>query len=160
MPRLSLARLTPRRMLHLPSRTVRLRLTLLYSGLFLVSGAVLLAFTYLLVRRGGPDLVVAGGGRHGPAGPRALKEALANPDVARYVRHVAQQQYARAVSLHADDLHQLLVRSGTAVAIMTVLSIALGWLVAGRVLRPLRAMTVTTRQISERNLHERLALAG
>ena len=43
---------------------------------------------------------------------------------------------------------------------MAVISIALGWLVAGRVLRPLRAMTATTRQISERNLHERLALAG
>ena len=43
---------------------------------------------------------------------------------------------------------------------MTVVSIALGWLVAGRVLRPLRAMTATTRQISERNLSERLALQG
>ena len=43
---------------------------------------------------------------------------------------------------------------------MTVVSIALGWLVAGRVLRPLRAMTATTRQISERNLNERLALSG
>ena len=45
-----LAGLAPRRMLHLPSRTVRLRLTLLYSGLFLVSGLVLLAITYLLFR--------------------------------------------------------------------------------------------------------------
>ena len=70
------------------------------------------------------------------------------------------QQYARALRLHADDLHQLLVRSGIALAIMTVVSIALGWLVAGRVLRPLRAMTATTRQISERNLDERLALSG
>jgi two-component system sensor histidine kinase VanS len=43
---------------------------------------------------------------------------------------------------------------------MTVGSIALGWLVAGRVLRPLRAMTATTRQISEHNLNERLALSG
>jgi two-component system sensor histidine kinase VanS len=43
---------------------------------------------------------------------------------------------------------------------MTVVSIALGWLVAGRVLRPLRAMTATTRQISERNLDQRLALSG
>ena len=43
---------------------------------------------------------------------------------------------------------------------MTAVSIALGWLVAGRVLRPLRAMTATTRQISERNLNERLALSG
>ena len=161
MPRLSLARLTPRRMLHLPSRTVRLRLTLLYSGLFLVSGTVLLAITYVLVRRAsGPDLVVAGGNPNGPTGPRALKDALANPDIARYVRHVAEQQYARALSLHAEDLHQLLVRSGIALAIMTVVSIVLGWLVAGRVLRPLRAMTASTRQISERNLHERLALSG
>ena len=39
-------------------------------------------------------------------------------------------------------------------------SVLLGWLVAGRVLRPLRVMTTTTRQISERNLHERLALDG
>jgi two-component system sensor histidine kinase VanS len=148
-------------MLQLPSRTVRLRLTLLYSGLFLVSGAVLLGITYFLVRRSSrPDLIVPGGSAHGPTGPRALKEALANPDVARYVRHVAEQQYARALQLHTEDLHQLLVRSGIALAIMTVVSLALGWLVAGRVLRPLRAMTATTRQISERNLHQRLALPG
>ena len=40
------------------------------------------------------------------------------------------------------------------------LSVALGWLVAGRVLRPLRTMTAATRRISEDNLHERLALPG
>ena len=34
---------------HLPRRTVRLRLTLVYGGLFLVSGAALLAITYALV---------------------------------------------------------------------------------------------------------------
>jgi two-component system sensor histidine kinase VanS len=140
--------------------SVRQRLTLLYSGLFLASGTALLAITYFLFeRRSRPDLIVAGG-TAGPNGPRALKEALANPDVTRYVRHAAEQQYARAVSANHDELHQLLVRSGIALAIMTVVSIALGWLIAGRVLRPLRAMTATTRQISERNLHERLALDG
>jgi hypothetical protein len=67
-------------MLHLPSRTVRLRLTLLYSGLFLVSGAVLLAITYLLFRsRTGPNLIVATGSSHGSTGPRALNKVLANP---------------------------------------------------------------------------------
>jgi two-component system, OmpR family, sensor histidine kinase VanS len=45
-------------------------------------------------------------------------------------------------------------------AVMTAASIALGWLIAGRVLRPLRTMTMATRQISERNLSERLAVAG
>ena len=161
MPRLSLTRLAPRRILLLPARTVRLRLTLLYSGLFLLSGAVLLAITYVLLRRSSrPDLVVAGGGANGAAGPPALTKALANPDVARYVRRGAEQEYSRALQAHTETLHQLLVRSGIALAIMTVFSIALGWLVAGRVLRPLRAMTAATRQISEHNLDQRLALSG
>lgn len=43
---------------------------------------------------------------------------------------------------------------------MTVVSVAAGWLVAGRVLRPLRVMTATTRRISAGNLHERLAFHG
>jgi two-component system, OmpR family, sensor histidine kinase VanS len=148
-------------MRHLPPRTVRRRLTLLYSSLFFVSGAALLAITYILVRRsGGPDLIIPTGSRDGSTSPGALSKALARPDVARYVRHLGEQQYARALHLRAEDLHQLLVRSGIALAIMTVVSIALGWLIAGRVLRPLRAMTSSTQKISERNLHERLALSG
>jgi two-component system, OmpR family, sensor histidine kinase VanS len=157
MPRLSLARLAPRRLLHLPSRTVRLRLTLLYSGLFLASGVALLATTYLLFRSNtGVDLIVPTGTPHRSASPGALNHVLANPDVARNVR----QMYAGAVERETHGLHQGLIQSGIALAIMTVVSIALGWLVAGRVLRPLRAMTATTRQISERNLNERLALSG
>ncbi|HEY2479753.1 MAG TPA: HAMP domain-containing sensor histidine kinase [Solirubrobacterales bacterium] len=133
-------------MARLPAPTVRLRLTLLYGGLFLVSGAALLAITYLLFRRAtGVDLIV----------PSLEPESLSP-----HLRHVVESKFAGLEHRHADDLHQLLVRSGIALAIMTVASIALGWLVAGRVLRPLRTMTATTRQISERNLHERLALAG
>jgi signal transduction histidine kinase len=41
-----------------------------------------------------------------------------------------------------------------------VISVGLGWLMAGRVLRPLRTMTATARRISAQNLHERLALEG
>src|SRR5262245_45277596 len=141
MPRFSLARLTPRWLLHLPSRTVRLRLTLLYGGLFLVSGVALLAIMYLLFRQNtGVDLIVPSGTRH----PDPLDE----------------QKYRQLVQRSSVDLHQGLLQAGIALAIMTVVSVALGWLVAGRVLRPLRAMTATTRQISERNLHERLALSG
>lgn len=162
MRRLSLARLTPHRMLHLPSRTVRLRLTLLYSGLFLVSGAMLLAITYFLFRQatGINLIVVPTGTSQGSSGPASLKHLLANPEVARYVRHVAESRFAGLEQGRGAELHQLLVQSGIALAIMTVVSIALGWLVAGRVLRPLRAMTASARQISERNLHERLALSG
>jgi hypothetical protein len=39
-------------------------------------------------------------------------------------------------------------------------SLAVGWLVAGRFLRPLRTITATTREISATNLHERLNLTG
>jgi len=35
-----------------------------------------------------------------------------------------------------------------------------GWLVVARVPRPLRTITATTQQISEANLHDRLALPG
>jgi signal transduction histidine kinase len=129
---------------HLPRRTVRLRLTLLYGSLFLVSGAALLAITYGLVRNalsspvvtsGSPLQNTSGGIVHGHP-----------PDSFR-----AQQ---------AADLHQLLVQSAIALAIMAVVSVGLGWLVAGRALRPIRTMTATTRQISERSLNERLALEG
>ncbi len=157
MSRLSVARLAPRRMLHLPSRTVRLRLTLLYSGLFLVSGVALLATTYLLFRGNtGVDLIVPTGNPHRSANPGALNHVLANPQAIRNVR----QMYAGAVERDTHGLHQGLLLSGIALAIMTAVSVALGWLVAGRVLRPLRTMTATTRQISERNLNERLALSG
>jgi two-component system sensor histidine kinase VanS len=157
MPRLSLARLAPRRLLHLPLRTVRLRLTLLYSGLFLASGVALLATTYLLFRTStGVDLIVPTGTPHGSTSPGAHNGALPNPDAVRQVR----QMYAAAVARNTHGLHQGLIQSGIALAIMTAVSIALGWLVAGRVLRPLRTITATTRQISERNLNQRLALSG
>ena len=61
---------------------------------------------------------------------------------------------------HPIELNQLIVVSGIALAIMTVVSAALGWVVAGRVLAPLRTMTAATRRISEENLHERLAMRG
>jgi two-component system sensor histidine kinase VanS len=147
MPRLSPARLTPRRLLHLPSRTVRLRLTLLYGGLFLVSGFALLATMYLIFRAGtGVDLIVPPVTGHRSIGPADLNEV--------------RRMYAASVKRNTADLHRGLIQSGIALAIMAVVSIALGWLVAGRVLRPLRVMTAATRQISERNLNERLALSG
>ncbi len=145
MRRPSLAGVAPQRWLHLPSRTVRLRLTLLYGGLFFISGLVLLAITYLIFRRASRvNLIVPNGPTHRAA---ALDSAT-------------ELRYAELVRHSTDALHHGLLRSVIVLAIMTVVSIALGWLIAGRVLRPLRAMTATTRQISERNLNERLALAG
>jgi len=58
------------------------------------------------------------------------------------------------------DAGEFLIASCTLLVALVGASVLIGWLVAGRVLRPLRVMTAATRQISERNLHERLALAG
>lgn len=43
---------------------------------------------------------------------------------------------------------------------MAVLSIWLGWIIAGRALRPLRTITNAAREISASNPHPRLALQG
>jgi signal transduction histidine kinase len=136
---------------HLPRRTVRLRLTLLYGALFIVSGAALLTITYVLVVHSTRnELFVrrAGTGTPGLAnGPRVLLVQAAQ------IKRQAEAQ-------HNHELHQLLIESGLALAIMSVLSLLAGWVMAGRVLTPLRTMTETTQRISEANLDQRLALGG
>ncbi|HVW33810.1 MAG TPA: HAMP domain-containing sensor histidine kinase [Acidimicrobiia bacterium] len=57
-------------------------------------------------------------------------------------------------------LHELVVKSLQALALMALASIGLGWVLAGRVLDPLHRMTATARKLSEENLHERIALDG
>jgi signal transduction histidine kinase len=132
--------------LRLPARTVRLRLTVLYGSLFTLSGAILLAITYLLVVQFTDRLRVTTGlnGTHGV--PFGSTPPMPSP--------------AAVSHLHNSYQHQLPLLSGIALAIMAIVSVWLGWLMAGRVLRPLRSMTATTRRISQENLHERLHLAG
>lgn len=143
---------------------MRLRLTLLYGALFLISGTVLLAITYLLVRHNTHSFVLV----KAPSGAHHTQQQLttggrhliaSSPASAQLA---AQTQQARAQAAHDQtaELHQLLIQSAIALAFMAVISIALGWLVAGRVLRPLRTIAQTTREISEHNLHRRLAIHG
>ena len=132
---------------YLPLRTVRMRLTLLYGALFLLSGAVLLAITYGLAWKATRPQVAPGIPHNTVIVSKQKQAELA-------------QQNATEVHQRAADMHQLLASSGIALLIMVVLSIAMGWLVAGRVLRPLRTMTAATQRISEQNLHERLAVTG
>lgn len=132
------ARLVPGGWLRLPRRTARLRLTLLYSGLFLLAGTVVIVATYLLFARGG---VV-----------RTAVSAVPGPPGATRIDPVTAQ--------HNADLGRLLGVSWLALAAATVASAPLGWFAAGRVLRPVRTITDTARTISAGNLHERLALEG
>jgi signal transduction histidine kinase len=59
---------------------------------------------------------------------------------------------------HGIGPYQLLVGSAVAVAILIPIALAAGWFVAGRFLRPLRAITATAKAISAGNLHQRLNL--
>lgn len=196
---------------RLPRRSVRLRLTLLYGVVFLLSGAALLATTYFLVEAatgsafivhgkdgvtfagyqigsvppqapsGKPETIGNGqglsitahgsGGQHGSAtaaggyaATTTNKNAPLTPkQLAQQGKVLAQQQRELVALAHAyqsKELHQLLVESGVALGIMVLVSVLLGWLVAGRVLRPLRSITATTRDISVSNLHERLDVHG
>lgn len=160
---------------RLPRRTVRLRLTLLYGGSFLVSGAALLAVTYALVVNAtnafvfkGQNGITVGVSETKSPRPHGTAPAGLSHSAGGHVEKLtpaqaqaqAEQMQALAQRQHAAVLHQLLEQSGIALAIMAVLSIALGWIVAGRILRRLRTITAMAREISATNLHERLALAG
>jgi signal transduction histidine kinase len=124
-----------------PRRTIRARLALFYFGAFVVSGIILLVATVALWE-GGSTTSVARAPRPGAA--RSALSAAALPQV----------------SQHRADLHHLFVAAGTALVLLAVLSIAFGWLAAGRFLQPLRIITSATREISATNLNERLRLDG
>ncbi len=113
-------------------RTVRMRLTALYCVLFVLSAVVLLAITNGVGSSTSQTTTVTSGG--------------------------AQQGRTVAVQAQTATSHQYLLGSAIALGVMVVVSVAAGWVVAGRVLRPLRVMTATTRRISADSLHERLAI--
>jgi signal transduction histidine kinase len=85
--------------------------------------------------------------------------ALSVRQLAQSVHQLTQAGTIQAAQ-RATDAHQLLVNSGLALAIVAVLAVGAGWLVAGRMLRPIRTITRTARRISSTSLHERLALDG
>src|SRR5215469_7067486 len=152
---------SPRRW-RLPRRTVRLKLTLLYGALFLASGAALLAVTYVLVEHRLPAAISAQGQVTGGGSVKEFCALNGSGPVGTSTLPVGgcSNLIATLNAQRSTELNQLLEESGIALAIMTVVSIGLGWLVAGRVLRPLRTMTSAARRISARNLHQRLALDG
>ncbi|MDE3132159.1 MAG: HAMP domain-containing protein [Acidobacteriota bacterium] len=143
--------------MRLRARTIRLRLTLIYGGVFLVSSAALLTVGYLLVRHNldhrhsfRSEVVGLGSALYRsifgyPPGPPA-------PDIRAF-----QAGYHQAV---AAALHRLLLEYVGALVVMTGVSVALGWWIAGRALAPLRAITATAQRVSGQNLGERIALQG
>jgi signal transduction histidine kinase len=130
-----------------PRLTIRLRLTLVYGGLFVAADLLLLGATYLLVSRQLHSTAAFVQTVNNSSGPEA------DP------RTVASQVTDTALST-------LLVQGGAAMLAIGTAVVTLGWLVAGRLLRPLHLVTRTARRIADaphttgRGLHERIELDG
>ncbi|GAA0845451.1 ATP-binding protein [Streptosporangium amethystogenes subsp. fukuiense] len=117
--------------------------------MFLLSGVGLLVITNL-VGLGGTRTSRSAPSGTPPVEPATL--AAANDRIAWLQTQLSDT--------HAAQSRQLLIGSAVALVVMGAVSVILGRVVAGRVLRPLRMITAATRRISADNLHERLAAQG
>ncbi|WP_405855253.1 ATP-binding protein [Streptomyces sp. NBC_00090] len=120
--------------------TIRTRIALVYGGVFLVLGALLLLLVNLLVRAG--------------------TDGEADAIVARADEVAVVEAYRLGDDISAAAGDQMLMWSCLALVIMACGAVVVGWWTAGRVLRPVHEMTARARRLSERNLHERIAVTG
>jgi signal transduction histidine kinase len=174
------------------SPSLRARLTLWYGGMFFLAGLVILAVTYLLVKdsleHNEPKPLGAGVAAVGPTPDKLLTlDPTADPN--RQVQFTNpftgatstmayrevpkafnaaitnfQKEVQRAEEHRRNQaLQGLLRRSGAAIGLIGLGAVGFGWLMAGRVLRPINDITATARRVaagSGRGLHERIALDG
>lgn len=144
------------RRIRVPHATIRTRIALVYGGVFLVLGTALLA-TVNLASRAGTDsqaraiartaAVVQPG--YAVNGPLVTRRSVGPPTV---------YDLTDDVSNAAGD--QLLNWSAAALLVMTACAVGVGWWTAGKVLRPVHAMTAKARRLSAHTLHERIASSG
>ena len=142
-----------------PRPTVRARLTLLYAGLFAVCAAIVVAVSYILVARLEPQ----GQGEQAPASflARCRSEQLgAHPNGRLLAKCNAYFQLQGARHQRDVTLSHLLQYSLITLAVVIALAAILGWIAAGRALRPLHRITAAARAASEHNLSARVALPG
>ena len=171
----------PRGVRRLWPARVRTRLTLIYAALFLAGGCVLLGLTYGLVAASLPGQGVVTGkapmstkefakyckGNAHPPGNSTLPGPKGGLTPADKLRHLCSQERAYLAGSHAAAVHQrqrtlhnLLLFSGLGLALLTAISAGAGWIVSGRVLRPVRMITETARRASDQHLGERIGLTG
>ncbi|MET8705327.1 sensor histidine kinase [Streptomyces californicus] len=140
----------------LPHSTIRTRIALVYGGVFLVLGTALLATVNLASRAGtetearaiASSVVVVPPG-YTVDGPFVARGATGSPTAYELTDHVTDAAGK-----------QLMNWSFAALLVMTAGAVGVGWWIAGRVLRPVHAMTAKARRLSERTLHQRIASSG
>ncbi|MBB6174768.1 signal transduction histidine kinase [Nocardiopsis mwathae] len=141
--------------------TVRTKLALIYTAVFLVGGVLLLALNYAIVSasladRG--DVLLVEATDWATAVPRDTLPAAPAPAVPGATVHARPAQAIEGYQ--TGVLSDLLLRSGAGLVAVTVLAALAGWFVAGRPLRRLHEVTETARRLSEHDLGRRLALSG
>jgi signal transduction histidine kinase len=90
----------------------------------------------------------------------ALQEAGNSPAVRAFLQQARATENQAALWQMNIDLGELLIGCAIAMGVISVAAGAIGWFIAGRVLRPLSTITAAARRISASSLHERLALHG
>lgn len=146
----------------------RARLTALYGGLLVLAGALLTGLVYLLVQQGLYTSISSAVTTAVPREPRPPWRSMPTPAAsavpARRIEGVPMDlDQGLAVTKISDlageaALNRLLTVSVIVFTVYAVLSIALAWWMAGRVLRPVAVITGIARRLSGANLHERIAL--
>jgi signal transduction histidine kinase len=145
--------------------SARARLTLLYTSLFAVCGAVLLAVTYSLLAQ---QVQTSPPKSTGASEVAAMEQCIKHQSPkggdaeakARCAALYAKWVTAGAAAQRDTTLDQLLMYSALTLAAVTLLAAVAGWLVAGRILRPVHQLTAAARNASEANLSQRIALQG
>jgi signal transduction histidine kinase len=141
----------PPRWRRLPRRTARVRLTVWYAAATLLAcGAVVVAVTYLLFDLLGSRVTVKTLPLTSLPGRPKVRKIIVRPTMTIHAGHWA-------IGLGRP---QVLITAAIALVVVAVAAIAIGWFLAGRVLRPLSTITAAAQRISASSLHERLALPG
>ncbi|MGA5497110.1 sensor histidine kinase [Streptomyces cinereoruber] len=139
--------------------TIRIRLTLLYGGMFLIAGILLLSIIYLFTAQALSDSAAQL--------PFKVIDGTVQPTTSGCQLPVKStgDQLNDAVTLcmrHQGDraLEDLLRRSLFALLGLSIIAFAFGYAMAGRVLSPLGRITRTARQVAGSDLSRRIELDG
>ncbi|MFJ2174165.1 sensor histidine kinase [Streptomyces sp. NPDC087851] len=144
----------------LTGSTIRTRIALVYGGVFLVLGGCLLTIVNLLSNAGTQMEAAEIAARVAPAqvAPVIQPQSVTRLIGEQQIAPVTVTQVADNVTNAASD--EMVFWSVVALLVMAACAVGVGWWTAGRVLRPVHAMTDKARRLSERNLHERISARG